>query len=113
MGATGAKAHTRGPWEVGQYEWLIQELVDDTEKGEVARVNVNRPEEEWRANARLVARAPLMHEALLEVAGFLRAVWEVERTVFGGKNETLGRTLARVECALAGASGFAPKGGGS
>ncbi len=44
--------HTRGPWEVGQYPWLI----DDNAGDEVAQVSSSRIE--YAANARLIAAAP-------------------------------------------------------
>jgi len=54
--------HTPGPWEIGQYPWLIQEFEKDGVEGEVAQVNSHRTE--FEANARLIAAAPDLLAAL-------------------------------------------------
>ncbi len=54
--------HTTGPWEIGMYEWLI-EAGDDTE---VAQAHAACPN--FRANARLIAAAPLGYELAKTIA---------------------------------------------
>lgn len=53
--------HTAGPWSIGQYDWLV-ETADDIE---VAQANAS--EKNFRANARLIASAPCLLDALVDL----------------------------------------------
>ncbi len=60
------KKHTAEPWEIGQYDWLIQEAEKDGIDGEVAQVNSHRPE--YAENARRIVAA-INATKLLPTAG--------------------------------------------
>ena len=69
-------AHTPGPWQVGQYPWLIE-----TEDGEeIAQVPAD--EGKWRGNAALISAAPDLLAALKESIQSSPYHGEPEETVF-------------------------------
>lgn len=51
-------SHTPGPWQIGQYEWLIETDGGD----EIAQTDASS--QNFRANARLIAAAPDLLDAL-------------------------------------------------
>ena len=64
--------HTAGPWVF--VEWYPNEyrVTNDGERDRIALIDSNLPDEECRANARLIASAPELLAALQELEQALR-----------------------------------------
>jgi hypothetical protein len=84
--------HTPGPWHIGVRQ--AEQIVYDQKGWAVANATVyhgKEDREEMRANARLMAAAPEMLEALYR-AGFALVCWDSEGTLdfFGPIGEAMG-----------------------
>ena len=92
--------HTPGPWVNGHYDDINDEIVIQTHEGEyVASIDCDGAYEgkiaaTIDANARLIAAAPDMLEALQECRAELEA-YEADATGEGYKNPRLNAAIAR------------------
>ena len=59
--------HTHGPWEVDRFYWTIQRRMFGPDEPEVEVIGRLTNGEEAEANARLIAAAPELLEALVEL----------------------------------------------
>lgn len=96
-------APTKGPWHVGEDQGTsLGEQIETSSGDPIAWVSPHRPQQ--AANARLIAAAPTMAEALLEIMDICRgpaaSLAELAVTV---------EQAARAALLAAGARGFAPK----
>jgi hypothetical protein len=69
--------HTPGPWEVDRYYWTLQRRLfgdDEPEVQIIGRISETE-DDEREANARLIAAAPELLEALKECERELSTVW--------------------------------------
>lgn len=98
--------HTPGPWAYGE-DRRGTKRVFDGEGHEVVRAMssagypARRPTAEREANARLIAAAPTMRDALLAIRAQLRGAWEhPARSRFGAVGYTIDDIHAIVDAAL-------------
>jgi len=90
--------HTPGPWKITSLEFI-----DDSLGGGIARVysRQTRSLEELEANARLIAAAPEMLEALKDQEKF----WVMREAELGLLSTKANELLARIRAAIAKAEG--------
>lgn len=77
--------HTKGPWKVGQYLGSLRQFVihmdigDNARGSDVAFTSAAFGNDETIANARLIAAAPDLLEALIELADTGAEEWGEDR----------------------------------
>ncbi len=90
--------HTRGPWEVGQYPWLI----DDNAGDELAQVCTSRGE--YEANARLIAAAPDLLTACKEMLQRIKEYQDLDGLLTAKERASRDRMIVAVAKAEGGAA---------
>lgn len=72
--------HTPGPWKQCIFNGIEQTTIQATDKSLVAAASYRQGDKSWSANARLIAAAPELLEALKHCADWMAAVTLSEDT---------------------------------